>query len=76
MASEPSAVEQAVSRAIRDNLERLQRTAEEFQQALNDMVAACSSSRPTNALPHMLRAQTAAASLAASLEVMERFVTE
>lgn len=75
MAQEPSAVEQAVSRAIRDNLERLQRTSDELTQALNDMNAACSSSRPTNALPHMLRAQSAAASLAASLEVMQRFIT-
>ncbi|HEX9759648.1 MAG TPA: hypothetical protein VGA40_01950 [Candidatus Acidoferrales bacterium] len=75
MAQEPSAVEQAVSRAIRDNLERLQRAAEEFNQALNDVTAACSSSRPTNALPHMLRAQSAAASLAASIEVMQRFIT-
>src|SRR5712691_10237583 len=75
MAAEPSSVEQAVSRALRDNLTRLQSTAEELHQALADMVAACASSRPTNALPPMLRAQTAAASLAAALEVLSRFVT-
>src|SRR6266851_2566132 len=75
MAAEPSSVEQAVSRALRDNLTRLQSTAEELHQAVADMVAACASSRPTNALPPMLRAQTAAASLAAALEVLSRFVT-
>ena len=75
MAAEPSSVEQAVSRALRDNLARLQSTAEELHQAVADMVAACASSRPTNALPPMLRAQTAAASLAAALEVLSRFVT-
>jgi hypothetical protein len=32
-------------------------------------------SRPTNALPPMLRAQTGAAALAASLEVLSRFIT-
>ncbi len=75
MAQEPSAVEQAVSRAMRDNLAPLQRAVEELQQAVADLVAACSSSRPTNALPPMLRAQTAAASLAATLEVLSRFIT-
>jgi hypothetical protein len=73
MAPEPNAVEQAVARALRDNLERIQRTSEELQQSINDIVAACSSSKPTNALPPMLRAQTAAASLAAALEVLTRF---
>jgi hypothetical protein len=73
--SNPTGVEQAVSRALRDNLDRLQRTAEELHQAVADLVAACASSRPTNALPPMLRAQTLAASLAAALEVLSRFVT-
>ncbi len=73
MAPESNAVEQAVARALRDNLERIQRTSEELQQSINDIVAACSSSKPTNALPPMLRAQTAAASLAAALEVLTRF---
>lgn len=73
MPPESNAVEQAVARALRDNLERIQRTSEELQQAINDIVAACSSSKPTNALPPMLRAQTAAASLSAALEVLSRF---
>ncbi|HXA82457.1 MAG TPA: hypothetical protein VNY56_05090 [Methylomirabilota bacterium] len=73
MAPEFNAVEQAVARALRDNLERIQRTSDELQQSINDIVAACSSSKPTNALPPMLRAQTAAASLAAALEVLTRF---
>ena len=73
MSPEPNAVEQAVVRALRDNLERIQRTGDELQQAINDIVAACSSSKPTNALPPMLRAQTAAASLSAALEVLSRF---
>src|SRR5208337_4769086 len=73
MAPEPNAVEQAVARALRDNLERIQNTGDELQQAINDIVAACSSSKPTNALPPMLRAQTAAASLSAALEVLARF---
>ncbi len=70
----PNAVEQAVSRAIRDNLERIQRSTDELQQAIGDVVAACASSKPVNALPPMLRAQTSAASLAAALEVLSRFV--
>src|ERR1700736_3405034 len=75
MASDPSAVEQAVSRTLRDNLGRIQRTSEELNQAISDLVSACASSRPTNALPPMVRAQTAAASLSAALEVLSRFVT-
>jgi hypothetical protein len=75
MSPEPNAVEQAVARALRDNLERIQRTADELTQSVNDVVAACSSTRPTNALPPMLRAQTGAAALAASLEVLSRFIT-
>jgi hypothetical protein len=74
MSLEPNSIEQAVARALRDNLESLQRTGEALNQALNDVVAACASSRPTNALPPMLRAQTAAAALSSSLEVLSRFV--
>jgi hypothetical protein len=70
----PTAVEQLVSRALRDNLERIQRTADELNQAVGDVVAACGSTKPSNALPSMLRAQTAAASLSAALEVLSRFV--
>jgi hypothetical protein len=72
---QPTAVEQAIARALRDNLERLQRSADEMHHAVNDVVSACASNRPTNALPPLLRAQTAAASLNASLEVLSRFVT-
>lgn len=68
------ALEDAVSRALRDNLVPLQRTADELQQAYSDLVAACSSSRPSNALPAMLRAQTAASALAAGLSVLSNFV--
>ena len=69
-----SAVDQAVSRALRESLERIQRTSDELHQAVADVVAACSSSKPTNALPAMLRAQTAAASISAVLDVMSRFI--
>jgi hypothetical protein len=74
VAQEPSAVEQAISRALRDNLERIQRASEELHHAVSDLVSACASNRPTNALPPLLRAQTSAASLNASLEVLSRFV--
>jgi len=77
MSQEPNAantVEQVVSRALRDNLERIQRNSDELHQATADVVAACSSAKPTNALPPMLRAQTAAASLTAVLEVLTKFV--
>jgi hypothetical protein len=67
-------IEKAVSRTLRDALNALQRNAEDLNQALNDLIAACGSSRPGNSLPPILRAQTAAASLAASLEVLSRFV--
>jgi hypothetical protein len=75
MSQEPNTVEQAVSRALRENLERIQRNADELHQAVGDIVAACASTKPTNALPSMLRAQTSAASLSAALEVLMRFVT-
>ena len=68
------ALEQAVSRALRDNLAPLQRTADELHQAYSDLVAACASTRPSNALPAMLRAQTAASALAAGLSVLSNFV--
>ncbi len=75
MARSTGEIEQAVSRTLRDNLGRLQRTTEELNQAVTDMVSACGSARPSNSLPAMLRAQTAAAALAASLDVLSRFVT-
>ena len=74
MPPEPNAVEQAVARALRDNLAGIQRSTDDLQQAINDVVAACSSSKPTNALPPMLRAQASAASLSATLEVLARFI--
>src|SRR5947207_13837003 len=74
MAQEPTAVEQAIVRALRDNLERIKRTADELHHAVNDVVSACASNKPTNALPSLLRAQTSAASLASTLEVLSRFV--
>jgi hypothetical protein len=70
----PNQLEQIVSRALRDNLERIQRTSDELHQAVADVVAACSSAKPTNTLPPMLRAQTSAASLGAALEVLSRFI--
>lgn len=75
MAADPNTVEQVVSRTLRDNLERIQRTADELHQAINDLVSACASSRPSNALPPMVRAQTSAAALSSTLEVLSRFVT-
>src|SRR5215472_4580570 len=75
MASDSNAVEQVVARALRDNLDRIQRTSDELHQAINDLVAACASSRPSNALPPMVRAQASAASLSAALDVLSRFVT-
>ena len=74
MSNEPNAVEQAVVRALRDNLERMQRNSDELHHAVADVVAACSSNKPTNALPPLLRAQTSAASLSAALEVLSRFI--
>jgi hypothetical protein len=74
MAQESSVVEQAIVRALRDNLESVKRTADELHHAVNDVVSACASNKPTNALPSLLRAQTSAASLAATLEVLSRFV--
>jgi hypothetical protein len=73
-ANTPSVIEQAVSRALRDNLERIQRATDELHQAVADVIAACGSTKPVNSLAPMLRAQTSAASLSASLEVLSRFV--
>jgi hypothetical protein len=67
-------LEDAVSLALRDNLTPLQRTADDLQTAYSDLVAACASSRPSNALPALLRAQTAASALAAGLSVLSNFV--
>jgi hypothetical protein len=69
------ALEEAVSRAIRDNLIPLQRALDDLQQAYADLVSACSSTRPSNALPSMLRAQATSASLTASLSVLSNFIT-
>src|SRR5205809_2102362 len=74
MAHELNAVEQAIARALRDNLERLKHTSDELHHAVNDVVSACASNKPTNALPPLLRAQTSAASLTAALEVLSRFI--
>jgi hypothetical protein len=75
MAIDPNAVEQAVSRTLRDSLGRIQGMSEELNQAINDLVSACASSRATNALPSMVRAQASAAAIAAALGVLSRFVT-
>jgi len=68
-------IEKAVSRTLRETLDSFQRTAEDLNQALADLVAACASSRPANSLSPILRAQSAAASLAARLDVLSRFVS-
>jgi hypothetical protein len=75
MAANLSDIERAVARTLRDSLEKLQHTSDEVGQAVGDLVSACGSARPSNALPHLVRAQTAAASLAASLDVLSRFIT-
>jgi hypothetical protein len=74
MSNEPNGMEQAVTRALRDSLERLQRNSEELHHAVSDVVSACSSNRPSNAFSPLLRAQTSAASLNAALEVLSRFI--
>ena len=74
MSNEPNAVEQAVVRALRDSLERMQRNSDELHHAVADVIAACGSNKPTNALPPLLRAQTSAAALTAALEVLSRFI--
>lgn len=74
MPLEPTATEQAISRAVRENLENVQRATQELNHAVSDVVAACASTKPANALPSLLRAQSTAASIAAALEVLSRFV--
>jgi hypothetical protein len=74
MSNEPNAIEQAVARALRDSLERMQRNSDELHHAVADVVSACGSNKPTNALSPLLRAQTSAASLSAALEVLSRFI--
>lgn len=69
------ALDDSVSRAIRDNLLPLQRSIEELQQAYADLVSACASTRPSNALPAMVRAQACSASVSASLSVLSNFIT-
>jgi len=75
MTTDSGNMQQAVSKAVRSSLESLRRQSEELHQAIGDLVAACSSSRPSNALPATLRAQSAAAALAASLDVLSRFIS-
>jgi hypothetical protein len=74
MTTDSANMQQAISKAVRSTLESLQRQSDELHQAIGDLVAACSSSRPSNALPATLRAQSAAAALAASLDVLSRFI--
>jgi len=68
-------MEQAVARAVRDNLENLRRQLIELEQAIADLIAAAGSTRAANALPPMLRAQAASAALAAALETLSQFLT-
>ena len=75
MLADPNSVEQAISRTLRDNLVRIQRASVELNEAISDLVSACASSRPSNALPPMVRAQACSASLSAALDVIARFVT-
>lgn len=74
-ASSEHPLDQAIARALRDNLVPLQRTVEELERAYADLVAACDASRVNTALPAMLRTQSAAASLSAGLGVLTNFVT-
>jgi hypothetical protein len=68
-------LEEAIARALRDNLAPLQRAVEDLQHAYGDLTAACASSRVADAIPAMLRAQAASASLSAGLGVLTNFVT-
>src|SRR5262249_9083739 len=74
MVQEFNSVEQAIARALRDNLERIKHMSDDLHHAVNDVVSACASNKPINALPPLLRAQTSAASLIAALDVLSRFV--
>jgi len=67
-------MDEAVARALSDNLAPLKRTVEDLQRAFADLVAQCDSNRGSAALPAMLRAQSSAASLAAGLGVLSSFV--
>lgn len=67
-------MDEAVARALSDNLAPLKRTVEDLQRAFADLVAQCDSNRGSAALPAMLRAQASAASLAAGLGVLSSFV--
>lgn len=71
-------MDEAVARALSDNLAPLKRTVEDLQRAFADLVAQCDPNRDSNrgsaALPAMLRAQSSAASLAAGLGVLSSFV--
>ena len=73
--SPEQALEDAVSRALRENLAPLQSTIDELEKAFADLISACSSASPSNALPAMLRAQTSAAALAAGLSAISNFVS-
>jgi hypothetical protein len=68
-------LEEAIGRALRDNLAPLQRAVEDLQHAYGDLTTACASSRVADAIPAMLRAQAASASLSAGLGVLTNFVT-
>jgi len=68
-------LEDAVSRALRENLVPLQATLDELEKAFADLIASCSSARPSNALPAMVRAQASAAALAAGLSAISNFVS-
>ena len=68
-------LEDAVSRALRENLAPLQSTIDDLEKAFADLIAACSSASPGNALPAMLRAQTSAAALTAGLSALSNFVS-
>ena len=72
--SRDRSLDEVVSRAVRDNLPPLQRSLEDLQEAFADLVSACSSARPANSLPAMLRVQAIAASLNASLSVLSTFI--
>ena len=75
MAQDQNAIEQAVSRALRESLERIQATSDDLHHSVSDVVAACSSNKAANALSPLVRAQTAAAALTAMLDVLTRFVS-
>jgi hypothetical protein len=74
MAGKSRNIDRAVSGVLRDSLKALQAHTEELNRAVADLAAACAGDRPGKALSPMLRAQAGSASLAASLEVLSRFV--